>query len=83
MINRNYDEQWAKASCCGRNVRSCSSVYRNQLFLWAPQEYGARPLKRALEKHPENQLSLKILEGKIPEHTEITADSENEKIVFS
>jgi ATP-dependent Clp protease ATP-binding subunit ClpB len=44
--------------------------------------YGARPLKRAIQKHIENPLSLEILEGKIPEGTALTAIAAGDRIVF-
>jgi ATP-dependent Clp protease ATP-binding subunit ClpB len=44
--------------------------------------YGARPLKRAIQKYIENPLSLAILKGNIGEDTKIEADVEGEKMVF-
>jgi ATP-dependent Clp protease ATP-binding subunit ClpB len=45
--------------------------------------YGARPLKRAIQKYIENPLSMEILQGNISEGTEVTADVEGDQIVFN
>lgn len=50
--------------------------------------YGARPLKRAIQRYIENPLSMKILKGEIPkgnvpEETLIKADVEDDRIVFN
>ncbi|MDN3514952.1 MAG: ATP-dependent chaperone ClpB [Candidatus Brocadia sp.] len=45
--------------------------------------FGARPLKRTIQQMIENPLSLGILEGKFAEGTEIRADMEKEKMVFT
>jgi ATP-dependent Clp protease ATP-binding subunit ClpB len=44
--------------------------------------YGARPLKRAIQKHLLDPLSLQVLEGKFPEGTDISANLEDGQIVF-
>lgn len=44
--------------------------------------YGARPLKRAIQKHIVNPLSMEILKGKIKEGTHIKADVEGNDIGF-
>ena len=46
------------------------------------QIYGARPLKRAIQKYIENPLSMEILKGNISEGTKVEADVEGEQIVF-
>jgi ATP-dependent Clp protease ATP-binding subunit ClpB len=46
------------------------------------QIYGARPLKRAIQKYIENPLSMEILEGSISEGTKLKADVEGDRIVF-
>ena len=56
-----------------------------QLFLAEKgydQIYGARPLKRAIQKYVENPLSMEMLKGGITEGTAIEADVEDGKIVF-
>jgi len=44
--------------------------------------YGARPLKRAIQKHVENPLAMEILEGSFSEGGRILADMNEGKIVF-
>ena len=44
--------------------------------------YGARPLKRAIQKYIENPLSMEILMGNIPDGTAIKADVKGEEILF-
>jgi len=45
--------------------------------------YGARPLKRAIQKYIENPLAVEILKGKFTENTIIKADAEGDNIIFS
>lgn len=49
------------------------------------EKYGARPLKRAIQKYIENDLAEEILDGKIKNHSVITADldEEKEKLFFT
>jgi ATP-dependent Clp protease ATP-binding subunit ClpB len=44
--------------------------------------YGARPLKRAIQKYIENPLSIEILKGAFSESTSIKADAEGDSIIF-
>jgi ATP-dependent Clp protease ATP-binding subunit ClpB len=44
--------------------------------------YGARPLKRAIQKHIENRLSLEMLRGHLQEGTLIRGDVAEGQIVF-
>ena len=44
--------------------------------------YGARPLKRAIQKYLLNPLSVKVLEGKFVEGDKIVVDSEDDQLVF-
>jgi ATP-dependent Clp protease ATP-binding subunit ClpB len=44
--------------------------------------YGARPLKRLIQRQIENPLSMAILEGKIEEGDHISLDLENDEIVL-
>ena len=44
--------------------------------------YGARPLKRAIQKYLENPLSMAILKGDIPDGSRIEARVENDRLVF-
>ena len=44
--------------------------------------YGARPLKRAIQKYIENGLSLEILKGRFSEGSKVVVDVEDGKVVF-
>ena len=44
--------------------------------------YGARPLKRAIQKYLENPLSMAILKGEIPDGSKVEARAENDHLVF-
>jgi ATP-dependent Clp protease ATP-binding subunit ClpB len=44
--------------------------------------YGARPLKRVIQKQIENPLAMEILEGKISAGARLSAEAEGERIVF-
>jgi ATP-dependent Clp protease ATP-binding subunit ClpB len=44
--------------------------------------YGARPLKRAIQRDLLNPLSMRILEGKVGEGQRILADAKNGTIEF-
>jgi ATP-dependent Clp protease ATP-binding subunit ClpB len=44
--------------------------------------YGARPLKRAIQRYIENGLSLEILKGRFSEGSKILVDVEDGKVVF-
>jgi len=44
--------------------------------------YGARPLKRAIQKYIENPLSMEILQGNISEGAKFIADVQGENVVF-
>ncbi len=45
-------------------------------------QFGARPVKRMLQKKVMNELSKQILSGKVQKHSEILLDVENKEIVF-
>jgi ATP-dependent Clp protease ATP-binding subunit ClpB len=45
--------------------------------------YGARPLKRAIQKHLLDPLSLEILDGKFKDGDHITGDLKGEKLAFA
>ncbi len=44
--------------------------------------FGARPLKRAIQKHIENPLAMEMLQGNLGERAHILADVNEGKIVF-
>ena len=45
-------------------------------------EYGARPLKRVLQRHIEDKISSEILRGDIKENSTVTVDEENGEFTF-
>ena len=45
--------------------------------------YGARPLKRAIQRHIENRLSVEILAGRIADGARIRAEVADDAIVFT
>jgi ATP-dependent Clp protease ATP-binding subunit ClpB len=49
---------------------------------WDPT-YGARPLKRAIQRLLENPLALRLLEGDFGEGDAIVVDAQNGKLVFT
>ncbi len=44
--------------------------------------YGARPLKRFLQRHLETALSRKMLAGEVRDHTLVTVDYKDEALIF-
>jgi ATP-dependent Clp protease ATP-binding subunit ClpB len=48
---------------------------------WDPT-YGARPLKRAIQRLVENPLALRLLEGDFAEGDTIRVDAQNGDLVF-
>ncbi len=44
--------------------------------------YGARPLKRAIQKYIENPLAMDILKGRFGDGAQIRAELEGEEIIF-
>ena len=44
--------------------------------------YGARPLKRAIQKYLENPLSMEILKGNVPDGSRVRADVEGGEATF-
>ncbi len=45
--------------------------------------YGARPLKRVIQRNIEDKLSEEILRGDLTQNTNITVDAEGEKFIFN
>ena len=45
--------------------------------------YGARPLKRAIQKYIENPLSMEILEGRVQDGSSVRAEADGDQIVFT
>jgi ATP-dependent Clp protease ATP-binding subunit ClpB len=48
---------------------------------WDPT-YGARPLKRAIQRLVENPLALRLLEGDFTEGDTVLVDAQNGELVF-
>jgi ATP-dependent Clp protease ATP-binding subunit ClpB len=48
---------------------------------WDPT-YGARPLKRALQRMVENPLAMRILEGEFSDGDAVRVDAQNGELVF-
>ncbi len=48
---------------------------------YSPQ-YGARPLKRYIQKYIETELAAKIVRGEVLEGQLVTLDAENGKLLF-
>ena len=46
-------------------------------------QYGARPIKRVIQKNIENEMSKMILEEKISKNSIIVVDEKNGKLVFT
>ncbi|MFT5064101.1 MAG: ATP-dependent Clp protease ATP-binding subunit ClpB [Gammaproteobacteria bacterium] len=46
-------------------------------------KYGGRPLKRSVQEHLENPLSIKLLDGEIPTGSVVQVDVENNALVFA
>ncbi len=44
--------------------------------------FGARPLKRAIQKYIENPLAMEILKGRVLKGASVTAEAENDQIIF-
>jgi ATP-dependent Clp protease ATP-binding subunit ClpC len=55
--------------------------------IWLAKEgydpaFGARPLRRAIQKYVESPLSVELLAGKFKDGAQVIVDVENEKITF-
>jgi ATP-dependent Clp protease ATP-binding subunit ClpA len=46
-------------------------------------EYGARPLKRVIQRYIEDRLSEEILRGNLKENSVLTIDTDGENFVFN
>ncbi|MEU9242625.1 ATP-dependent Clp protease ATP-binding subunit [Streptomyces sp. NPDC048385] len=46
-------------------------------------EYGARPLRRTIQREVDNQLSRLLLNGTIAEGSSVTVDAEGDRLVFN
>jgi ATP-dependent Clp protease ATP-binding subunit ClpC len=48
----------------------------------ADRSYGARPLKRALQKYVEDELSEALIQGRVTEGSKVSIELESDKLVF-
>ena len=48
----------------------------------ADRSYGARPLRRALQKNVEDELSEALIQGKLSEESLVEVYAENDKLIF-
>jgi ATP-dependent Clp protease ATP-binding subunit ClpC len=48
----------------------------------ADRSYGARPLRRALQKYVEDELSEALIQGKLSEESLVEVFAENDKLAF-
>ena len=68
MLHRSFRCGYApRSSCCG-GTPAVRSPYRGD------PSYGARPLRRALQKRIEDPLATLILKGEFPEGNRVTVD---------
>ena len=68
--------------------RKLSVEITDQAKSWLAKEgydpvYGARPLRRALEKYVENPLAIKVLGGEFKEGTTVVVDIGEEGLTFT
>ena len=45
-------------------------------------QYGARPIKRYLQKHVENELAGMIIRGELVDGGKVSVDSDGENLIF-
>ncbi|MGV9351485.1 ATP-dependent Clp protease ATP-binding subunit [Streptomyces spiralis] len=69
------------------HAQSVGVRFTDQAVDWLAQrgfqpEYGARPLRRTIQKEVDNQLSRLLLDGRIGEGSGVTVDVEDGRLVF-
>ena len=70
------------------NDRKIRLVPNEEVYAWLVQttcqdrSYGARPLRRAIQRHIEDALSENLIQGKFPERGEIEIVLEDGKLAF-
>jgi len=67
--------------------KNINLVFSDSAMLFLAQRgydsiYGARPLKRAIQKYVENHLAMEILKGNILEGGSVRVEAEGDRIVF-
>ena len=45
-------------------------------------EYGARPLRRTIQREVDNELSRLLLDDRVPENGQVTVDVEDGRLAF-
>ena len=89
----NLDQQYEIVKIMFNSIKERVSEFNVDLFLddsanqWLvsegfDQEYGARPLRRALQKYVENPLSTQILKGEIGDGDTIKVMENDSKLEF-
>ena len=79
--------QLAAAARAARRARALARADRRGEGGWSPRPagiptYGARPLKRAIQRLVENPLALRLLEGEFDEGDTVRVDAEDGELVF-
>ncbi|WP_306187964.1 ATP-dependent Clp protease ATP-binding subunit [Streptomyces sp. MK5] len=69
------------------HAQSVAVRFTDQAVDWLAQhgyqpEYGARPLRRTIQKEVDNQLSRLLLDGRVGEGSRVTVDVEDGRLVF-
>ncbi|MFF0794018.1 ATP-dependent Clp protease ATP-binding subunit [Streptomyces spiralis] len=69
------------------HAQSVTVQFTEQAVDWLAQrgfqpEYGARPLRRTIQKEVDNRLSRLLLDGRIGEGSRVTVDVEDGRLVF-
>ncbi|HNX85725.1 MAG TPA: AAA family ATPase, partial [Bacteroidales bacterium] len=63
-------------------LEATAAAIRHLASIGFDPQYGARPIKRVLQKYVLNELSKKILEGKVDKETVIRLDEKDGKLSF-
>lgn len=77
MIGKNLMEQR------GISLKLNANTYNFLAEVGFDPQFGARPLKRAIQKHLLNPLSIKLLEGDIVDESIISIETDGKKLIFS
>ncbi len=64
------------------NLRFTDKAIEHVASVGFDKEYGARPLKRAIQRHVEDALAEQLLVGKIAKGDTVVVDVQNNKIIF-
>lgn len=63
-------------------IKASGEALRHLASIGYDPQYGARPIKRVIQKYVLNELSKMILEGKVDKEAEILLDENDGKLVF-